>query len=135
MRMGVEQNKPNGLARLVAFAAGLIQAIVAFSLLFLPVFAECMGTPEGGPLSCRRLTYLQQGGDASGFFVFGLMLVLGSASVVTSFMSHRQWICFVRWSLIVASFMIACIAFSGIGLSFIPAALLMLLPAISCSRQ
>src|SRR5258708_25587140 len=71
------------LIHLFTFAAGLMQALVAFSLLFLPVFTECIHGPSM-PLSCQRHSYFEMGGTATGYLTLIFMLIFGGLAGITT---------------------------------------------------
>lgn len=122
------------LATLFTFAAGAIQALLAFSILFLPVFARCMGQPDGS-LDCTRMSYIQQGGNIVGYAFLGLFLGLGIAAVISPHILDARRVCLIRWLIVVVSAIFAVIGGWSIGLMFLPGGLLMVLPALSCRRQ
>jgi hypothetical protein len=116
---------------LVALAAGLVQGFLALCLLFLPIFAMCMGQPDGA-LSCSRETYIQMGGNLIGSVFLLLMIGVGVGAILSSRLENPSHVCLYRWLAVVISAAFVVVGAWSIGLLFLPGGLLMLLAARSC---
>jgi len=112
----------------LAIIGGLVQAIVALSLLFLPVFATCNYVDS--ELHCRRESYLQLGGNVLGY-TFLTLIVIGSTLLVVSSRNLKpMWVFFTRWLVALISAAIVVIAGWSFGIVFLPGGLLVLISAL-----
>ena len=114
-------------SRLVVFV-GLVQALVAFSILFLPVFAKCVW--QGNNLVCHRETYSQQGGNALGYTLLVWIIVVSGLAVISSRDTNPGQAFLNRWVAALSSIVVAMITGWSIGIAFVPGALLLLLVAL-----
>jgi hypothetical protein len=121
-------NARHQVAPALALIGGLVQAYVALSLLFVPVFATCMQTDTG--LHCQRQSYVQLGGNWLGYIFLTLLIVVGAAAVAGNRDSNRQRVFFGRWLLTLISATVVVVAGWGFGITFLPGTLLLLLSAI-----
>ena len=130
-----EQSSLSNSQRLATFftvIAGIVQVVLAFSVLFLPFFGKCMETSSG--LNCRYESYTDMGGSALGYTFLLLFFALGVGALISTRSGNTLFICAVRWLTVLTSAIFAVIGAWSIGFVFLPAGLLMLLPAISCLR-
>lgn len=116
------------IASRLAIIGGLVQVLVAVSILFLPVLVTC--TPQGGDLVCRGESYLQSGGNALGYTFLTLMIVAGVLAVASSRDPNLGRVFVIRWLAVLASIVVVVVAGWGFGLAFAPGALLLLLAAL-----
>ncbi len=126
--MVTARDRRHKLASQLALVAGLLQALVAFSILFLPVFAVCQ--PQGNELICHRETYSQQGGNALGYALLTLMIIAGLLAVMSSRDPNPRRAFLIRWLVALSSILVAVLAGWGFGIAFAPGALLMLWVAL-----
>jgi hypothetical protein len=120
------------LATFFTIVAGTLQAVLAFTVLFLPFFAKCIETQSG--LACRYESYTEMGGNALGYTFLLLFFALGIGAIISTWSGNTSFICVVRWLTVLTSTIFAVIGAWSIGFVFLPGGLLMLLPAISCLR-
>jgi hypothetical protein len=121
------------LASFFTVIAGIVQVVLAFSVLFLPFFATCMQTRTG--LGCTYQSYTEMNGSLFGYSFLLLFFALGIGAIVSTWFGKTRFICAVRWLTVLTSTIFGVIGAWSIGLMFAPAGLLMLLPAISCLRK
>ena len=126
-------NDPQRLATLFTVIAGIVQVVMAFSVLVLPFFGTCIETSSG--LACRYESYTQMGGNALGYTFLLLFFALGVGALISTWSGNTPFICAVRWLTVLTSAIFAVVGAWSIGFVFLPAGLLMLLPVISCLRS
>lgn len=126
----VPQDQRARFIDLLTVAVGLLQAALAFSFAFLPVFTTCMGSANA-PLDCRRITYGEQGGTSAGYAVFLVMIVVGIGLVVSTRLADS---CRFRWLALAVMAAIIVLGAWGVGLLFLPGGLLLLLAALACRQ-
>jgi hypothetical protein len=108
----------------------LLQITLAFCIGFLPVFAICtsLDTP------CRHITYAEQGGSPFGYLVFITMIVLGilvATTLVSPSIPHKTRI---LWSATLGSWVVVILSAWGLGITFLPGAILLLYAALSSRK-
>lgn len=121
------------LAAVFTVVAGIALAALAFTVLFLPFFTTCLQTQNG--LICTYESYVEMGGNALGYTVLLLFFALGTGAIVSTWAGNATFICGIRWLTVLTTLAFAVIGSWSIGLVFLPAGLLMLLPAISCLHR
>src|SRR5262249_1806973 len=117
-------------AKLFAMTGGLIQALLAFSLLFLPVFATCI---ENQP--CYRQSYIQLGGSWVGYTAFSLMMVLRVLVVISHIRPTFPYRKPIRWIAALSSWVVVILTAWGLGFTFFPGALMLSLAALSRHKE
>ena len=116
------------IASRLALFVGLMQALIAFSISFLPVFAVCRA--QGNNLICHRETYSQQGGNALGYAFLVSMIVAGTLEIISSRDRNPRRAFLIRWLVALSSVLVTVMAGWGYGIAFAPGALLMVLIAL-----
>ena len=116
------------IASRLAIIGGLVQALAAISILFLPVLVTCV--PQSSDRVCRGESYLQSGGNALGYTFLTLMIVVGVLAVASSRDPNPGRAFVSRWLAVLVSAIVAVIAGWGFGLAFAPGGVLMLLAAL-----
>jgi hypothetical protein len=117
---------PRKVKILGLFGASL-QMTLAFCIGFLPVFAVCTSLD----IPCRYRTYAEQGGSLFGYLIFTTMIVLGVlviASLVSPYMPHKTRL---LWIGTLASWIVVILSAWGLGITFLPGAILLLYAALS----
>src|SRR5512147_3086279 len=79
-----------------ALSGGLVQIAAALAILFLPVLGNC-SMPEGGELTCSRLSYIQMGGNRFGYSILIAMIGVGALAVGSAQDTNRKRMLLVRW--------------------------------------
>jgi len=123
----------NRFASGTAILGGLVQFLVAVSILFLPVFVTCQF--EGHDRVCHGVSYVQQGGNALGYTFLMLMIVAGVLAVASSRDPNWRRAFFSRWLAALTSAVVFVVAGFGFGLAFAPGGLLVLLAALLTRPQ
>lgn len=116
------------LAARLALIGGLIQALVALGLLFLPVFTTCIyvdGTPE-----CHSQSYLQQGGSLVGYLILTLAVLAGVMAVLSSRDLNALKAMVSRWLAASGGIIVVAVGAWSIGIVFVPGTLVILLSAL-----
>ena len=109
--------------RNLALIAGSIQLVLAFGLLFLPIFGTCMQNEA----ACRYQNYIQMGGSALGYLFFGAMILLGGVIIIASRSATQSHVHSLLLVGIGACLVVAMVAAWSFGLAFAPIALILLL--------
>ena len=79
-----------------AVSGGLVQIAAALAILFLPVLGNC-SMPEGGELTCSRLSYIQMGGNGFGYSILIAVIGVGSLAVASAQDTSRKRKLLIRW--------------------------------------
>ena len=108
---------------------GLVQIAAALAILFLPVLGNC-SMPEGGELTCSRLSYIQMGGNGFGYSILIAVIGVGSLAVGGAQDTSRKRKLLIRWGGTLFSAVIAIITGFSFGIAFVPGAALLLISAI-----
>jgi hypothetical protein len=128
--VGSKSTMPRNRADLFAITGGLMQMVLAFGLLFLPIFATCL--LHGQEWVCQRQSYIQQGGSVLGYAFLVLMIVAGSLVLASIRLERlKQHAHRVRWIAVLLTAGFAIIGTWSIGLLFVPGGLFLLLSAFS----
>ena len=116
---------PRKVKTLGLFGA-LLQMTLAFCIGFLPVFAVCIGdTP------CRHITYAEQGGSVFGYLIFTTMIVLGILVVASLISPTLPYKTRILWIATLASWVVVILSAWGLGITFLPGAILLLFAVLS----
>lgn len=117
--------------RLLALAGGLMQALVAAGILFLPVFATCYQNEA----ACHYQSYVQMGGGPLGYAL--LISMLGTGLLVSVYSVSRADAPPSRalWLAVILSFVTVTLGSWSIGLAFLPGAALLLIAVLAARRQ
>src|SRR5690606_10675859 len=117
--------------RLLSFAGGLMQTLVALSILFLPVFVTCYLNES----TCRYQSYIQLGGNFLGYTLLTLMLLLGLLVIGISFSRNLTLQHLVFWIAAISSFVTVIVGSWSFGFTFLPGGVLLLITAIYSGKQ
>jgi len=120
--------KTNQLASRIIIMGGLVQIFVSISLLFFPVLVACQNIGENR--ICHGESYIQQGGNALGYTILLLMIVVGTVAIATNRDLNPRRSFFSRWLIALSNLVVVIIAGWGFGIAFLPGTLLLLLSAI-----
>jgi len=126
--VGGETPMTGNRANQFAVAGGLLQMVLAASVLFLPLFAACIDRGHG--MVCQRQSYIQQGGSVLGFFFLFVMIVAGVLAILSTRIDSVLQARRLRWIAVLLSVSFAIVGAWSIGLIFAPGALLLLLSAL-----
>ncbi len=124
---------PKNRASLFAVAGGLMQIVLAVSLLFLPVFSTCI--PQGQEMVCQRQPYIQQGGSVLGFAFLVAMIVAGALALVSTRIENVSQARRLRWIAVLLSASFAVAGAWSIGLIFVLGAVFLLAAALACRQR
>lgn len=116
------------LASRLALIGGLIQALVALGLLFLPVFTTCIYVD--GALECHSQSYLQQGGSLVGYLILILAILAGAVAALSSRDPNVFKAVLSRWLSASAGVIVVAVGIWSIGIVFVPGTLAILLSAL-----
>jgi len=119
---------PNRRASLFAVAGGMIQIVLAAGILFLPVFATCIGQDQ--TMVCQRQSYIQQGGSLLGYAFLVATIVAGVLALISTRIENGSQARRLRWFAVLLTAGFAVVGAWSIGLIFVPGALLLLLSAL-----
>jgi hypothetical protein len=125
---GRTQNIFRWLASGLAIFGGLLQLLLALSILFLPVFETCQ--LGGGQPICESESYIQLGGNALGYTFLILMIIVGLAAAASPLDRAGRRVFFTRWLAALSSVMVAVVAGFGFGIVFVPGAILLILASL-----
>lgn len=91
--------------------------------------------PEGGELTCSRLSYIQLGGNGLGYVLLIAMIGVGVLAVGSAQDSNRKRVLIVRWGGTAFSAIVAFITGFSFGIVFVPGAVLLLVSAVWTTIQ
>lgn len=115
--------------------AGLMQAVCALAILFLPIMpAPCTATGMGEAI-CPRLPYLQMEGSFVGYGYLLLMIGIGIGAVVLASDRFTEYACVFRWLSVLLSISVVVLGAWSVGFLFLPGGVLMLFTALRCFRS
>jgi uncharacterized membrane protein len=113
--------------KLFGLTGALLQISLAACIGFLPVFATC--TSVNSP--CQYRTYAEQGGSLVGYVIFTAMIVLGVLVVVSLTRRYRLQTARLLWVGALASLGMVVLSAWGLGITFLPGAIFLLVAAFS----
>ena len=126
--------KRSKIAAVCAVTGGLIQMAAALAILFLPVLGNC-SMPEGGELTCNRVSYIQMGGNGFGYSILIAMIGIGALAVGSALDTNRKRVLLVRWAGVLLSITVAIVTGFSFGIVFVPGAALLLVSAVWTTTQ
>ena len=91
--------------------------------------------PEGGELTCSRLSYIQMGGSGFGYGILIAMIGVGGLAVGSTQDTNRKRILLVRWGGTLFSIVVVIVTGFSIGIAFAPGAALLLISAVWTTIQ
>ena len=115
------------VVKVLALIGGLIQVIVAFVILFLPVFVTCYLNES----DCRRQSYIQLGGSILGYVMFIAMIVVGILVIVTHINPTSRPRGRILWLAAASSFVVVILGAWSIGVAFALGGALLLIAALA----
>ena len=86
--------------------------------------------PEGGELTCSRLSYIQIGGNGFGYSILIAMIGAGVLAVGSAPDTNRARIMLIRWGGTIFSIIVAIVAGFSFGIVFVPGAVLLFASAV-----
>jgi hypothetical protein len=125
---GPAQNILYLIASGLASFGGLLQLLLALSVLFLPVFKTCQF--GGEQPTCNSESYIQMGGNTLGYIFLILMIVAGIVAAASPLDRIGRRVLFTRWLAALSSVMVAIVAGFGFGIVFAPGAILLILASL-----
>jgi hypothetical protein len=91
--------------------------------------------PEGGELTCSRLSYIQMGGNGFGYSILIAMIGVGSLALVSAQDTNLKRMLLVRWGGTFFSFIVVIITGFSFGIVFVPGAVFLLVSAVWTTVQ
>jgi Gpi18-like mannosyltransferase len=125
-----QQNWSPKVKRL-ALAGGLVYIALPVCMLFLPIFTVC----QMNEATCYRQTYAEQGGSFLGYALFLLMIGIGALVIIAVTRDELPHKSLLLWLAMGIGWIALVLSVWGLGISFLPGAVLLLLAALAARQS
>ncbi len=121
-------SKLQWLAARLILVGGLIQALVALGILFLPVWPTYT-TNNFDAVIVGGISYVDLGGDVLGYLTLGLMIGVGIITVFISRKAPTPWVLLLTWLCVLLSICTVAVESINFGKLFIPGTVVLFVAA------